>query len=59
MAAGTFGEWTHIVSDGKFLLFYNRQTRAGATALIDSGAVLREQHEMAAGTFGEWTHIVG
>jgi len=40
------------------ILFYNAETLAGATALIDEGGVLREQHEIAAGTFGAWTHIV-
>ncbi len=43
----------------RVVLFYNAETRAGATALIDEGAVLMEQHEMEAGSFGDWTHIVG
>jgi hypothetical protein len=55
---GSFGNWTHIVSDGKFFLFYDARTRAGATALIDDGGVLRELHEHDPGSFGNWTHIV-
>jgi hypothetical protein len=46
------------VASQQMVLFYNAETRAGATALIDEGGVLREQHEMAPGTFGVWTHIV-
>jgi hypothetical protein len=48
-----------IMATKQFILFYNAGTRAGATALIDSDAVLMEQHEMDAGSFGDWTHIVG
>jgi len=40
------------------ILFYDAETRAGATALIDEGAQLQEQHEFEPGTFGQWTHIV-
>ena len=42
----------------RMILFYNSDTRAGATALIDSGGVLREQHEISAGSFGVFTHLV-
>jgi hypothetical protein len=48
-----------IVASQQMILFYNAETLAGATALIDAGGVLKEQHEMAPGTFGAWTHIVG
>jgi hypothetical protein len=40
------------------VLFYNAETRAGATAQIDDGGVLNELHEIAPGSFGVWTHIV-
>ena len=40
------------------VLFYDAETRAGATALIDDGGMLRELHEQAPGSFGAWTHIV-
>jgi hypothetical protein len=39
------------------ILFYDADTRAGATAVMDDGADLKELHEYAAGTFGQWTHI--
>jgi hypothetical protein len=47
-----------IVASQQMILFYNAETLAGATALIDAGGVLKEQHEMAPGTFGAWTHLV-
>src|SRR5215510_2231552 len=40
------------------ILFYDKETRAGATAMLDKGAMPREQHEFDPGTFGDWTHIV-
>jgi hypothetical protein len=46
------------VASQQKVLFYNAETRAGATALIDDGGVLRELHEHAPGSFGAWTHIV-
>jgi hypothetical protein len=38
------------------MLFYNARSRAGATAQIDDGGVLRERH--AADDLGLWTHLV-
>ena len=40
------------------ILFYNAETRAGATAMIDDGGQLDELHEIEPGAFGVWTHIV-
>jgi hypothetical protein len=40
------------------ILFYNAETRAGATPPIDAGGVLKERHEIAVGAFGDWTHLV-
>jgi hypothetical protein len=45
------------VATQHMILFYNAETRAGATALIDEGGVLREQHEIEPGSFGVFTHI--
>jgi hypothetical protein len=46
------------VAAQQMVLFYNAETRAGATAQIDDGGVLNELHEIAPGSFGVWTHIV-
>ena len=40
----------------RMMLFYNARSRAGATAQIDDGGVLRERH--AADELGLWTHLV-
>ena len=40
------------------ILFYNARSRAGATAQIDDGGVLRERHAIPADDLGLWTHLV-
>ncbi|MBA3747962.1 MAG: hypothetical protein H0W96_10800 [Solirubrobacterales bacterium] len=56
--AGSFGVWTHIVSDGSRLLFYNADTQSGVTTEIDKTGNLITLTEFPAGSFGVWTHIV-
>jgi hypothetical protein len=42
----------------QMILFYDAETRAGATGQIDEGGVFNELHEIDPGSFGAWTHIV-
>ena len=39
------------------ILFYNARERAGATARIDEGGMLRQQHQIPADDLGLWTHL--
>src|SRR6266508_2097508 len=51
-------EMRGIMATQRKILFYDAETRAGATALIDEGAQLQEQHEFEVGTFSQRTHII-
>jgi hypothetical protein len=39
------------------ILFYDARERAGATARIDEGGVLQQQHQIPADELGLWTHL--
>jgi hypothetical protein len=56
--AVALGLWTHLVSDGRFILSYNADMRAGATARIDDDGVLQDQQDITQVAIGLWTHLV-
>jgi hypothetical protein len=56
--ADDLGLWTHLVSDGRSILFYNADMRTGATARIDDDGVLGDQQDVSQVAIGLWTHLV-
>jgi hypothetical protein len=47
-----------IVASQRMMLFYNARSRAGATAQIDDGGVLRDERDVSQVALGLWTHLV-
>jgi hypothetical protein len=47
-----------IVASQRMMLFYNARTRAGATARIGDGGVLRDERDISQVALGLWTHLV-
>ncbi|GAA0509447.1 hypothetical protein GCM10011581_43290 [Saccharopolyspora subtropica] len=58
LTSAGFGEWTHIVSDGRTLLFYNAITKKAVTGKLESDGSFTSLRDLSSAGFGEWTHIV-
>jgi hypothetical protein len=41
------------------MLFYNSQTRAGATGRVNENGTFKNLNTLPAGAFGSWTHVAG
>ena len=57
-AQGSFGTWTHLVTCGQHLFFYNKNSGAGSLGKLEDG-VLTTIKDYEKGSFGTWSHVVG